>query len=161
MSGNIVRKIDTKKEKPIKIKSVVKNSLTKEKLFNQSEIVVVGETLKMAYTIFALDKISSEYELDHKNIFILLYLQELGLFQPQLNLVDRIIKVGFLENLGYIEQDYSRNRKILFRLTSKAVKLVQEYYSILEAPDAFLSYNRETDISLQKNMKSFLSGYFD
>ena len=160
MRNTNIKKFNTSQEKPIEIKGLVKNGITKEMVFSQSKIVVSDENLKMSYIVFVLQKMSLEYNLSYENILLLVYLKELGLFRLQLDLLDKKPQIGHFENKGFIEQDYSIRGKTLYKLTSEGLCFVQEFYSLMSSPDPFLSFNREVDTGLDKNMKSFLDGYF-
>lgn len=154
------KKIDKANEAEEIINDTPKNALTKEELFKEDEVVIVGSGRKEAYLIFALHEVASKFDTDINVLLILLYLKELGIFNLRISVLTRIYRIGDYEKKGFIRVDYSKGGKKLYRLSDKGLKIVDALYAKLNDNSAYLSSNRHTDIDLESRMKSVISGFF-
>ena len=160
MSIGNIKSFDASMEKPLEIKGLKKNGLSNNKMFKQKEVLFNGVSLEMSYTILALQKISEKHNINYDKILTLLYLQELGLFRLTVKVVSRTVLIKDFIRMGYVQEDYSKKRIVLHKLSDLGLGLVQEFYKTLENHDEFISCNRETEIKLDKKIRSTLSGYF-
>jgi hypothetical protein len=156
-----IRKIDTKREKSLNIRSVKKVSLTSEVLFDKKTLVVESDKLNTAYTIFSLQKLTVKYGLDYDWLLVLIYLKELNLFEFTVMVIDRKIKLDYLLIAEYIVEDYSNNNTKLFKLTDKSISIVKEFYNSLSNTSLFISKNRKTELDVESKVKSVLGNYFN
>jgi len=156
-----IREINTNSEKEINIKKIQKNALTNEVLFDKKKIVVESDNLKTSYTIFCLQSLNAKYNLSYDNLLILIYLQELSLFEIKITILNRRIKLDSFIFSEHIIEDYSNNNKKLYKLTDKSIRIVKEFYELLSNNSYFLSKNRQTELDLDNKVKSVLGNFFD
>ena len=98
------------KDKALKVTSDRKNSIKKKDVFVEKNIIV--DTLgKSHYLIFCYQELYTIYGLSADEINIILYLKELWVFQLQIEVVDRYVRLGDLLKKEYIELDYQNNNK--------------------------------------------------
>lgn len=156
-----IRKIDTNREKSLNIRSVKKDSLTSEVLFDKKTLVVESDKLNTAYTIFSLQRLTNKYGLDYDWLLVIIYLKELNIFEFTIMVLDRKIKLDYLFRAEYIVEDYSNNNKKLFKLTDKSIRIVKEFYNLLSNTSLFISENRKTELDVESKVKSVLGNYFN
>lgn len=144
---------------PLKVTSDKKITLKKSDLFVEKDVESESGS-KLCYLIFCYEDIRMRYNLSVDDVNILLYLKELWLFNLQLEVHGRFIRLGrYLEN-EYIAEDYTYKNKKLYKLTDKARNIIKEFDDGILNSNIHFSRNRQVDMDLKSTLKSVLSDIY-
>jgi len=155
------KKINKQSDEEVIIDDVSKNGLTKEKLFEKKDIVIIGKSRKSSYLIFGIYDTAEKYDIKPDWVIMLLYLHELELFNLEIRVLGKLHRIGEYKNHGLIKPNYSNNGKRLYCLSQKGLKVIEYLYSCLDDNSKYILKNRQTDVDLDSKVKGVLSNYFN
>lgn len=164
--GIKVYKKENIKLPPNEKKELVKiNPEVKRKGFNdifeeESLIKQTADQNFVPYLFLHLQKFCEEENVTIKEVFLLLYLNELGIFNHRINLIEGEFQVGYISEKGFIETDFTYKRTNYWCLSDKGKKVVERFYKQLKSNDSLLTLNRQTEVDVESKLKATLSALF-
>lgn len=132
----------------------------KKILFKKEVVYVDGGENKSAFLIFVLLDTARKFNLIIEDVLLFLYLEELGLFNKQINVSGNAYRLGNYLELGWICEDYLHNEKKLHKLSKKGNEVVAFFYKRLDDNTDLVSKNRSTETNLDNRVDSALDDYF-
>ena len=126
----------------------------------RGELLINSSNLNICFLIFSMNEVIDKYQLEHKDILILMYLFELGLFSIyiDINTESKFSLNDYLKK-GLIEEDFTNENKRLFRLSDAGIKLVRDVFYELEKSEVFKGRNREVDLDVESKAINFINSY--
>lgn len=159
MGNNNISKIDIDNEIPIEITNI--NNNDGKLVFKQKSVIVENENSSFGYIFFCLEILMEKYLLDYEEVLLLLYLNELVLFDRKIKVIERIVDLGIYLRMGYIKENYSYKKKKLYNLSDKGLDVVNDFLKTINNRDSLILENRKTEIALESKVKSVLGDYFN
>lgn len=151
-------------EKPELIKNVgksaVKPNSSKEISQRKEGVVVESSGLNNRYLLFVLQDVCDFYGIDFEECLVLLYLEELSIFNLHIRLLSRRINLGDYVLKSLIIEDYSHRGKRLYRLSKYGKEIIERIDKGLSDVSKYVGENRSVDSGADINVKSALSSYF-
>lgn len=151
--------IDTSKLKPINI--VFGRVKGQEINFKEKEVASLNDSFfRIGSLIFNLQDTANRFGLKYDNILVLIYLREVVVFNFDVKIIDRTVKLVEYKALGFIIEDFSSPSKTFYRLSEKGIAVVDYFYNSLKNIDGILMENKVIDVDAKTSLKAALFDYF-
>lgn len=112
------------------------------------------------YLFLHLTKFCEEEKLTFKQVLLLLYLNELQIFNHKINLIDGEYQVTKISEYGFIETDFTYKKTNYWCLSDKGKNVVKRFYDQIGTNNSLLVMNRQTEMDVESKVKSTLSTLF-
>lgn len=155
-----IKPFNTDGKKPVKIVGSLKKDLSYVNKFRLGDIKVPSTKIELCYLIFKIEKISKEYGIDYKDVLMVLYLYELGLFKAVVNIEGKTYMLKNLKQKKIIKNNNSNRGKMMYSLDTKGFEIVRNLLSSLDFDSSIEDDNRVTLLENEDEMDKLLEGYF-
>lgn len=155
-----IKRIDLSKEEPVDIIVGGEKGIEPRKLEASRVNEFSESSFNLASVIFSLQATCNKFGLRYDNILVLAYLKELSVFNFDIFVIDRGIKLTEYNTLNLIVQDFSVKKRKYYRLTERAEEILLFYYKCFEENERFIPANRVLDVSAKASLKNALNDYF-
>lgn len=145
----------------IKITDAVDKDLDYTRKYRYADMKLDSSKIELCYILLHLEAVSNEYKVGYNDTLMMLYLYELGLFSPLIELNGNNVRIIHLERYGFIEEDYSNKGRKYYSLSAKGVIFVQDFLSRISDNSKLLSKNRKAILDDDSRAKSVLARFFD
>lgn len=116
---------------------------------------------KIPYLLFNSFYVLDKYDLDFLDVFVIIYLNELGVFSLSIDVLERRINIGHLLEKGFVKLDYSFNKKKLYSLSDKGCLVIDDFNKSFKNQEVYKGKNRKTDFDSGVKISSVLDRYLN
>jgi hypothetical protein len=157
--GISVKKIDTLNEEVVEVALDKVKSGDFNVVLKKEEIVFNKDNFEIGTLIFNFQDTCNKYGITYDSLLILLYLNELSVFNYDLKIIDRDIKLREYQSLGFIVKDFTSKRGY-FKITAYGKEIVAYFASTMGDISGIIKENQVLDLDATAKMKSVLADYY-
>lgn len=130
-------------------------------IFRKANVIIESSGSNLSYMIFAFQKVFEKYDVDYEKVLCLMYLEELGIFEYTIEILNKKMWLVEYVRSGLIIEEYLHDQKRMFKLSPLALEILKSVKSTLGDCDSFVGKNRILDVQTDDKVKSVLSDYWD
>lgn len=144
------------------VKKIKSNAKNKKDLgyisrFRLDSVVIEPTRVGYYSIINNIIYVSIKLEIEIKDVLILMYCYELGVFALKMKFFGSEVNLGYLLKLGYLKEDYSFKGRKLYSLTNSGFNVVDVFNKSFEDSKSNSLLNNKSSIS--KDVKSITAKY--
>ncbi len=129
------------------------------KKYRYDDIKIDSSKVNLFYLIHHVDYFSNEYDMNHLDVLMVIYLYELGIFSRDIEVGENNIRLDRLSRLGLVEDDFSINGKKLMSLSATGIMMVRKISKRIMDNDKYISINRKTIIDDDSRARAVINKY--